>query len=263
MIQRPPFLVQSPVIFEKTLIPEAFSLICWNIHKENLRPGFTQLIRKWKQNYGLDLILLQEARFSKKIFSIAGFPYVAAANIRLPGYYAGVITASGADPYASRHHRTRTREPIISTPKSTLITIYRYGESLLMVVNIHAINFRSLALYQWELSQLYNVIKGHKGPMVLAGDFNCWRRSRKRVLDRFARSLDLIHERPRYSGRVKNWFGHSLDRIYSRGLGIVDIKAIDCRQFSDHNPLIARFASPGAHPELFIKEEKTNPELSR
>ena len=69
---------------------------------------------------------------------------------------------------------TLAREAFISTRKNTLITIYQFqNKEMLMVVNIHAINFRSLAWYQWELSRLHDLINGHEGPMILAGDFNC------------------------------------------------------------------------------------------
>ncbi len=235
-------LMQSPVIFEKTVIPDDFSLLCWNIHKENLKKNFSVLIREWKKEYRLDLILLQEARFSPSIFSIAGFPFVGAANIRLPKSFSGVVTAAGADPFSSQFQMTRAREAFISTRKNTLITIYQFqNKEMLMVVNIHAINFRSLAWYQWEFSQLYDLIKGHEGPMILAGDFNCWRQRRKTILDTFARRLNLDLARPRHPEHVKEWFGFPLDRIYTRQLAVVDIQALDCKSFSDHNPLVARF----------------------
>ena len=238
-------LIQSPVIFEKTVIPDEFSLLCWNIHKENLKNNFAELIRDWKKKYCLDLILFQEALFSQALFSIAGFPFVGAANIKLPRYFSGVVTAACADPFSSQFYMTLAREAMISTRKNTLITIYRFKDrTLLMVVNIHAINFRSLAWYQWELSRLYELIKGHCGPMVIAGDFNCWRRTRKRVLDEFARSLDLKHVRSRYPGHIKQWFGFQLDRVYAKNLIPVDIQALDCKAFSDHNPIIARFVRP-------------------
>lgn len=238
-------LIQSPVIFEKTVIPDDFSLLCWNVHKENLKKKFTPLVRNWKEKYRLDLILLQEAIFSPVLFSIAGFPFVGAANIRLPRHFSGVLTAAGADPFSSQFQMTRAREAYISTRKNTLITIYRFkNKELLMVVNIHAINFRSLAWYQWELSRLYDLIKGHHGPMILAGDFNCWRKSRKTILDKFTHMLDLVHARPRHPEHIKEWFGFQLDRVYTRDLILGDIHALDCKSISDHNPIIARFVRP-------------------
>ena len=235
-------LIQSPVFFEKTVIPDNFGLLCWNIHKENLRPGFSEQIREWKKDPGLDLILLQEARFSDQLFSIAGFPYVAAANLRLPFSYSGVVTAANADPHASHSHMTLAKEARIFTPKNTLVTLYRFkNKAPLMVVNVHAINFRSLAWYQWELTRLSALIRGYKGAMIVAGDFNCWRKSRKKILDDFTGLLGLNYASPKNKRHVKKWFGFQLDRIYSRGVVLKDIRALRCKELSDHNPIIARF----------------------
>lgn len=239
-------LVQSPVFFENAVIPDCFSLLCWNVHKENLKVEFSDQIREWKNDHGLDLILLQEARFSNALISIGGFPYVAAANLRLPRHYSGVITAANADPQSSRFHMTQAREPLIFTPKNSLITIYRFrNKETLMMVNLHAINFKSLAWYQWELARLFDLLRAYRGAMVLAGDFNCWRRSRKRILDHFTDLLGLVYAPPENGRHVKQWFGFHLDRVYYRGLRPVSIQALDCKRLSDHNPIIADFEFPG------------------
>jgi endonuclease/exonuclease/phosphatase (EEP) superfamily protein YafD len=238
-------LIKSLVVFDKTVVPDDFGLLCWNVHKENLKRNFTALIQVWEKKYRLDLILLQEARFSQTLPSIAGFPFVGAANISFSGHFSGVVTATGAIPFSSRFQMTRVREAMIFTRKNTLITIYRFkAQAFLMVVNIHAINFRSLAWYQRELSRLYDLIKGHIGPLILAGDFNCWGRSRNTALDKFAGLLDLEHARPRYPEHVKKLFGSQLDRVYTRDLELVDIQALECKSFSDHNPIVARFIRP-------------------
>lgn len=235
-------LIQSPVFFENAVIPDTFGLLCWNVHKENLRAGFLDQILEWKACHGLDLFLLQEARFSSTLFSVGGFPYVAAANLRLAMHFSGVITAANADPHSSRFHMTLAREPLIFTPKNSLITIYRFQDRTpLMVVNLHAINFKSLAWYQWELGRLLDLLRSHSGAMVVAGDFNCWRRSRERVLDHFTERLDLTYARPENEHHVKQWFGFHLDRIYYRGLDLSGIQALKCKKLSDHNPIIARF----------------------
>ncbi|WDP90286.1 MAG: endonuclease/exonuclease/phosphatase family protein [Desulfobacter sp.] len=235
-------LVQSPVFFENAVIPDNFGIICWNIHKENLRTGFLDRILKWKSDFGLDLILLQEARFSDAIPSVGGFPYAAAANMRLPRHYSGVITAANADPRSTRFHMTLAKEPIIFTPKNALITIYRFkNKATLMVVNIHAINFRSLAWYQWELARLFDLLRAYRGAMIVAGDFNCWRRSREKILDHFIDLLGLVLARPEKQRHIKKFFGFHLDRIYYRGLAPQSVQALKCKDLSDHNPIIARF----------------------
>ncbi|MCG8615763.1 MAG: endonuclease/exonuclease/phosphatase family protein [Desulfobacterales bacterium] len=238
-------LIQSPVFFENAVIPDDFGLLCWNIHKENLKPGFLNQIRTWKKDHSLDLLLLQEARFSDRLTSLGGFPFVAAANLRLPFDYSGVITAANADPKTSRYHMTQAKEPLIFTPKNALITLYHFNDrSSLMVINLHAINFKSLAWYQWELARLFDIIRAHRGAMILAGDFNCWRKSRIKILDYFTDSLALDYALPRDETYVKKWFGFHLDRVYTRGLVVKDIHAVNCKNFSDHNPLIAMLERP-------------------
>jgi len=235
-------LIQSPVFFENAVIPDDFGLLCWNVHKENLKPGFLDRIREWKSDHSLDIILLQEARFSSALLSVGGFSYVGAANLRLPIHFSGVITAANAGPHSRWFHMTLAREPLIFTPKNALITIYRFQDKeTLMVVNLHAINFRSLAWYQWELSRLSDLLRVYTGAMVVAGDFNCWRRSREKVLDHFTGLLGLAYARPENESHVKQWFGFHLDRIYYRGLVLKDIQALNCKKLSDHNPIIAQF----------------------
>ena len=238
-------LVQSPVFFENAVIPDRFNLLCWNVHKENLKEAFPDQIRQWKNDLGLDLILLQEARFSNAVISVGGYPYVAAANLRLARHYAGVITAANADPHSSSFHMTLAREPLIFTRKNSLITIYRFqNKESLMVVNLHAINFKSLAWYQWEMARLFDLLRAYRGAMVLAGDFNCWRRSRKNVLDHFTDLLGLVYAPPENGHHVKQWFGFHLDRIYYRGIRLAHIQALNCKRLSDHNPIIGQFQYP-------------------
>ncbi len=196
-----------------------------------------------KAVHGLDLMLLQEARFSDALDSMAGFPFVAAANLKLPRYCSGVVTAAKAPADHSRFHLTYAKEPFILTPKNSLITIYRFRDNTgLAVVNIHAINFRSSAWYQWELARLAEVLKGYSGSMVLAGDFNCWQSARQTALEQFSGSLGLTLAMPDNLRLVKQAFGQHLDRMYYRCLKLETVEAVACRQISDHNPIIARFA---------------------
>ncbi len=122
-------LVHSPIYFENAVIPDTFSVLSWNVHKENFKRGFSEQILKMKAVHGLDLMLLQEARFSDALDSMAGFPFVAAANLKLPWYCSGVVTAAKAPADHSRFHLTYAKEPFILTPKNSLITIYRFRDN--------------------------------------------------------------------------------------------------------------------------------------
>jgi endonuclease/exonuclease/phosphatase (EEP) superfamily protein YafD len=239
-------LIKSPVLGDNPAVPDLFNLLSWNIHKENYKKKFPFFIQELKASYSLDLLLLQEARFSETLPTMAGFPYIAAANLSFPRFYSGVVTATNAYPFSASHITTNARELVLQTRKSSLVTIYRFIDKLpLMIVNIHAINFKALRWYHLEFSRLYDRIRQYKGPMIIAGDFNCWGKHRKSVIKAFARSLNLEHARPESSKHIKKWFGHRLDRIYYRDLIVNDVQVINCKDISDHNPIIAGFERTG------------------
>ena len=63
-------------------------------------------------------------------------------------------------------------------PKSALYARYRLSNgSDLVTVNLHAINFTlGTKDFQNQIEQLENAVKKHKGPLIIAGDFNTWSR---------------------------------------------------------------------------------------
>ncbi|MFN2357575.1 MAG: endonuclease/exonuclease/phosphatase family protein [Desulfotignum sp.] len=236
-------LMRSPLILENKIIPSDFGILCWNVHKENLRPEFDTMVRNWIRHFDMDILLFQEAVFPDNLSSVAGLSFAAAANIRIRRFHYGVLTAATADIHSKTDVMSLARETMISTQKNALMTRYWLGSGdLLLVVNIHAVNFTSRAWYQWEFSRLLKTLQHHRGPLILAGDFNCWNRSRQRIVNDLARSLTLRQARPRRTRFVKHFFGFELDRIYYRNLQLLHMDALENRVFSDHNPLIARFA---------------------
>lgn len=75
----------------------------------------------------------------------------------------------------------REREPILRLAKSALVTVYPLPDTrLLMVVNIHAVNFSlGVDVYSKQLLPIGDQIAHHSGPIIMAGDFNA--RSRPRM----------------------------------------------------------------------------------
>jgi endonuclease/exonuclease/phosphatase (EEP) superfamily protein YafD len=66
------------------------------------------------------------------------------------------------------------------------------GYALLMVVNIHAVNFSlGVDVYSKQLLPIGDQIAHHSGPVIMAGDFNAWSRPRMNALYRFAREMSL------------------------------------------------------------------------
>lgn len=235
--------MRSTLILENKIIPRDFGILCWNVHKENLKPEFDTMVRNWIRLFDMDILLFQEAVFSDNLFSVAGLSYAAAANIRIRRFHFGVLTAAMADMHTKTDVMSLARESMLATRKNALMTRYWLSSGeLLLVVNIHAVNFTSRAWYLWEFSRLLKTLQHHHGPLILAGDFNCWNRARQKIVNNLAQTLSLRQARPRRSRLVKQFFGFELDRIYYRQLTLLEMDALENRLFSDHNPLVARFA---------------------
>lgn len=45
-----------------------------------------------------------------------------------------------------------------------------------LVVNVHAMNFLRANQFSQEIAFIKEEIFGHKGPLIVAGDFNVWSR---------------------------------------------------------------------------------------
>lgn len=109
----------------------------------------------------------------------------------LPQHPSGVMTLSSAHPVYCCP--LREREPILRLAKSALVTVYPLPDTrLLMVVNIHAVNFSlGVDVYSKQLLPIGDQIAHHSGPVIMAGDFNAWSRRRMNALYRFAREMSL------------------------------------------------------------------------
>ncbi len=134
------------------------------------------------------------------------------------------------------------REPWLRSPKASLVTRYRLQNSneTLLVANVHAINFTfGTSAYRSQLRDVVALMRGHSGPMVVAGDFNTWSKRRQRALDGVLAELGV--QPVKYNAeRVKRAFGNQLDHVYYRGLELRSAEAKPTDS-SDHSLLTARF----------------------
>jgi endonuclease/exonuclease/phosphatase (EEP) superfamily protein YafD len=129
-------------------------------------------------------------------------------------------------------------EPWLGTPKATGIATYRLTNSdvNLLVINIHGINFTiGTAQLEHQLQQLDELISMYQGPVILAGDFNTWKKRRSELLGSFVQQLDMEAVEFPNDQRVTA-FGNTLDHMFVRNLSPVsaDTLAVDT---SDHNPM--------------------------
>ena len=137
---------------------------------------------------------------------------------------------------------TKKRELIYATHKVALITQHKLpnGE-ILLIANLHAINFVKNDDFNHELQTIKSAIASHKGAMIVAGDFNTWNTKRVESLQKFAHDLALSQVEFHDSTHLKRVFSNTLDHIFYRELQLLDSKIIDSKKMSDHNPIIARF----------------------
>ncbi len=222
------------------LNPERISILNWNIYKgkrENWAIDFK------RYSYKHDVLMIQEAHLGDVLQSAldnehqywalnAAFNYQDKAT--------GVMTASRVKPLRSCGQRTA--EPIIRFPKTSLISYYPVegmNENLL-VANIHGINFTfGVGAYKEQIEKLYEVMKHHNGPIVLAGDFNTWSDKRMLIVDNLAQRLSL--ESLNYTGHNRTIvLGKAIDHVFYRGLEPVEHDTWYVTS-SDHNPTRVSF----------------------
>ncbi len=216
-----------------------FSLLCWNVHKEMGTPAFDRTFCALRRRYDPDLWLLQEAPFTPYApHCLETYDYALAFNLKRHG----VLSAARCRFETAEAVRTRRRELRIATRKSFLITRHRLQNgAMLTAVNLHAINFVSAAVFADEILRLYERLRTVEGPLIVAGDFNTWSTKRLRSLDEFAAHLSLKQAAVHDAHHIKRMLFKPLDHLFYRGLTLLDARAVDTQQVSDHNPLIASF----------------------
>ncbi len=219
-------------------LPANLEILSWNIRKTRDQGWQEDLLR-----LGADanLSFIQEAALQARLGELwPGGPvyqsfaqgYVSAAEVT------GVMTLSSHAP--TMQCNFTSIEPWLGTPKAATVTehaIDGYPQRLL-AINIHAVNFTlGLEDLEAQIRPLTQVLARHKGPVILAGDFNTWSAARAVLVGRALESLGLqpLHFDPDLRSRA---FGRPLDHIYVRGLQVENTEVIPVSS-SDHNPLRA------------------------
>ena len=152
----------------------------------------------------------------------------------------GLTTGSRRKIVRSEAVESPGREPVTNTPKMSLISELPIEgkEESLIVVNIHALNFVLPFQFRKQLEDLYERLKDHKGPMVLAGDLNT-HILRKQILDRFVEKLGM--KRVQFDDDNR-WM--VLDHIFVRDLEWSGAQVLGQVSSSDHKPLKVRLKIP-------------------
>ncbi|MDD2369573.1 MAG: endonuclease/exonuclease/phosphatase family protein [Sulfuricurvum sp.] len=227
---------------EQTLPPE-FGLLCWNVHKRNIGYKFDLYFNELLERYDIDLLALQEVKINQKDVSLfETFHYSFAPNIKLLHHSYGVLNGSRILDKETYSLLSSHRESMIRTHKSAIFSTYAlHTGELLLLVNLHAINFRATKIYNKEIETIFEKIVHHRGPMIVTGDFNCWNRQRITLLMKLAGSLHLKNCEIGHGHLIKSFMNYKLDHIFYRGVQLIESCAVDVQRISDHNALYARF----------------------
>lgn len=234
----------EPTRFSASAISDGFnasglSLLNWNIQKENQKGWKRDLVRFSQE---ADILVLQEAYLTEELrLLLDGNAYYwhLVTAFEYQDVKSGVLTAATLAP--DFICPLRAAEPLIRFPKTMLITRYPLANThhTLMIVNIHMINFAPQSAFRDQTHQMTDVLIHHRGPLILAGDFNTWSEERLAIIEEMARRLALLSVDFK-TDLVRKVFGHTVDHVYYRGLTVESARVIEVSS-SDHNPLLVKF----------------------
>ena len=227
----------------KIYLPDSFGMLCWNVHKNNQDSKFIAYLKKQVRQKKIEIIMFQEATFKDgKACMLPDFSYDAAANLEVNKKFYGVLTASTVGSLYANAYLSEGQEAFIGPHKSMLLSSYKFKDkSKLLVLNIHAINFRENNQYSQELERFFDFIELYDGALIIAGDFNAWNKTRFEKLHDSARKLNMKVVTFTQNSYVKSFRGNHLDFIFYKGVELVEASVEEQKKLSDHNPLFARF----------------------
>jgi len=222
---------------------DIINVLCWNVAKLTLKKSYKEYLKSVVEEEKIDILLLQEVKKQlAEELNICDFSYVLSPNIQTRKHIFGVLSAFKISCEDELSLLTRKRELSYATYKTSLITKHKiFHDKVLLIVNLHAINFVRNSDFYDELEQIKLSIKSHKGAMIVAGDFNTWNIKRVNYLKEFSSELSLKEVSFNDSSKIKKVFKNSLDYIFYRDLELINSKVIDSKKISDHNPIIAKF----------------------
>jgi endonuclease/exonuclease/phosphatase (EEP) superfamily protein YafD len=228
---------------DKALDPSLLGVMCWNTQKLTMSPEFDLCLSQLLASFPTQLLLLQEAKLAiSNRLLLGGWSYAVSPNIQTPSHLFGVLTAGECAFNDINTVLSQGRELSFATHKSQIITHHPLSNgATLLVVNIHAVNFVSHGRFQREIMLLRQILLQHQGPLIVAGDFNIWSRSRRLYLAQFCRAMGLKKTTMADAHHIKSFRRQPLDFILYRGLKLRLAMAINTAKVSDHNPIYAQF----------------------
>lgn len=230
---------------ERTSLGPVIRCLVWNI----LKAKRTHWVRDFESLIAdRDLVMLQEAVLkapSDRLFtSSQRFEWIMARSFRhsRSGIEHGVKTGCAVSASERHFYLSPHAEPLSNTQKLLLVTRHALqGESeTLLVLNMHAINFVRIEKYTEQLDQLESALSAHRGPVILAGDFNTWSPTRLLRFIDVAKRAGLREAAMDRKLKLAHMNSH-LDHVFFRGLTLRGIESLGHYSSSDHAPITATF----------------------
>jgi endonuclease/exonuclease/phosphatase (EEP) superfamily protein YafD len=223
---------------------EVIKLVVWNIAKAG-KPDLAQDLTHLADNN--DLILIQEATNGPTISSSLdplcfGKSFAKSFIYDYSSEATGVLTAWNSRPTKTDFLRSSAREPLLGSPKMILLNWFKIPgrKEELLVANVHAINFVNIEMFRQQMVDLFARLVTHRGPMIVAGDFNTWSAKRTKILLQLAKQIRLEEMSFHPDFRTKT-FGYALDHAFYRGLIPTSGEVPSNITSSDHAPILAKF----------------------
>jgi endonuclease/exonuclease/phosphatase (EEP) superfamily protein YafD len=236
-------------------LPSNVTIVNWNAQKGK-NPQFASDLKLLLEQEQPDIVLLQEARVDLFEPEQMGGYFAESWSYPWPGGKTiGVLTLSRVPPVRVEPVPTKYRELGVTAPKVSLVTEYPLpnGENLL-AVNVHLLNFEvwSLKKISHQLEDLKKIMAAHRGPIVMAGDFNTWNQKRLDLVKTLTRDVKLMEVTDFPEGRTtgdtrSEWWNKALgvdrdlplDRVFFIGFDPTAARVLNY-DTSDHRPILVK-----------------------
>lgn len=228
---------------KKGLNPQSIKFLVWNLHKgqdADFKKDFAILTKD------KDILLIQEMYLNKMMtdtfLGMKDFGFKTATSFfdpLDPKVRTGVSNASTVEPIEVKYVRTVNLEPVINTPKVSMITRYPIEgtDKILTVANIHSINFVSPEVFRQEVERVFNELKKYPKPIIFAGDFNTWLGEKIFWLDQYRIGMNMKEATFVPDSRM-NKNDYYLDHfLYTDDIQVLSSKCKGTYMGSDHKPM--------------------------
>lgn len=214
---------------------ENLTLINWNAHKLGDKKFLPDLL---KLSADADIITIQESMHSDDYQTAfeSNFAFNFSFNMSFCDknkQATGVMNMARYNIEANKTLVSPDKEPITNTPKvSGYSAVQVPNLGLVHIINIHALNFNLGSKFERHVDSVGEFIKTLEGPVIWTGDFNTWNSTRKKHLDRLAKTLGLTQVNLANDKR-----NLKLDHVYVRGLEVISAELLNGYKSSDHLPI--------------------------